>query len=211
MKRFILVAMVALVTVSLAGCSTNSAPGNDTGKTPDAAPIVATSEPDASPTPTPTADAEFGEQVINDRGNLVKSIGQLAGTGLSNDPDTLGSRFVVTDIVVDPVCTSGWADAPTNGHFVAIHMNVESTPELAGDPYPSLSFNSWGWQAYDETGKRVNDPQGAAYSCMTSADELPSDIGPGQSVSGFIVLDVPSAHGSVVLTMGGPTGWEWTF
>ncbi len=39
-----------------------------------------------------------------------------------------------------------------------------------------------------------------------------AQIGPGQSVSGWIVLDVASPTGAVVLAMGGsPVGWEWAY
>lgn len=46
---------------------------------------------------------------------------------------------------------------------------------------------------------------------MDAGDQLPSDIGPGQSVSGWIVLDLPTDHGAVVLTMRADVGWEWAY
>ena len=42
--------------------------------------------------------------------------------------------------------------------------------------------------------------------------QLPAQIGPGQSVSVWIVLDVASPTGAVGLGMGGsPVGWEWAY
>ena len=97
--------------------------------------------------------------------------------------------------------------APERSVTVAVHP----TPALAQDPYPSLSFSEYGWVAFDADDKRVNDPIGNGPYCMATSDQLPYDIGPAQSVSGWVVLDVPTEHGSVALTMGAPTGWEWSY
>ncbi len=198
------------LTLSLAACSAGAAP-TDSGRTPDTAP-VATEQP--TPTPTPTEDAgdgEFGPQVTSARGNLIKDVGQLAGLS-SADGETVVARFVVTDIVLDPACTSGYVSAPQNGHFLGIHLNVETTPELINESYPAVSFTQYDWQAYDAEGKRLNDPNGNAYSCRDTAEELPMSIGPGQSVSGWITLDVAATNGIVVLAPGGsPVGWEWSY
>ena len=199
-------ASVALLPL-LSACS--PAQPDDSGKMPDTAP-VATAEPTPVPTETPEP-SEFGDEVKSPRGNLVKDIGQLAGTS-SLVSDVVTSRFAVTDIVLDVECTSGFADAPVNGHYLGIHLNVETTPELAEDDFPWVSFTQWDWQAYDAEGKRLNDPVGNAWSCLDSGQQLPSQIGPGQSVSGWIVLDVAATNGAVVLTMGGsPVGWEWAY
>lgn len=199
-------ASVALL-LFLSACSPSQP--DDSGKMPDTAP-VATAEPTPVPTETPEP-SEFGEEVKSSRGNLVKDIGQLAGTS-SLVSDVVTSRFAVTDIVLDVECTSGFADAPVNGHYLGIHLNVETTPELADDDFPWVSFTQWDWQAYDPEGKRLNDPVGNAWSCLDSGQQLPSQIGPGQSVSGWIVLDVAATNGAVVLTMGGsPVGWEWAY
>lgn len=204
-----------IVGLTLVGCSA-VLPASDTGKTPETAPVV-TDEPaaDESPDeaePAEEAKSEFGEKVISPRGNIIKEIGQLAGTSLSDDPDVIGARFVVTDIVLDPKCDSEWADPPANGHYLAIHLNVETTPELAQSEFPEVYFTEYDWQAYDPDGKRLNDPVGNAWSCMSEASTLPMSIGPGQSVSGYIVLDVVDPSGTIVLAMGGsPTGWEWDY
>jgi hypothetical protein len=91
-------------------------------------------------------------------------------------------------------------------------MNVETTPELADQSYPWVSFSQYDWQAFDVDGKRLNDPNGNAWSCLDDASQLPGQIGPGQSVSGWIVLDVAATNGLVVLAMSGaPAGWEWGY
>lgn len=198
---------IAVLTI-LAGCGAAPAIA-DPSHLPDTAPVAT-----ATPTPTPTESdrgADFGERVINDRGNLAKDIGQLAGISLTDHEDVVAAQFAVTDIAVDIACTDGYSDAPANGHFVGIHLNVETTPELAQDEMGTLSFSQWAWQAFDADGKRVNDPLGNALWCMDAGDQLPSDIGPAQSVSGWIVLDLPTTTGSVALTMGATNGWEWSY
>jgi len=202
--RIAAIAVTSIVAaLTLTSCA--AASPADTGKAPDTKPVV-----EASPEPTKTP-SEFGESVKNSRGNLVKEIGQLAGTSAITS-DVVTSRFAVTDIVVDPQCTSPYPDAPQNGHFLGVHLNVETTPELADESFPWVTFTEYSWQAYDSDGKRLNDPVGNAWSCFDSAQQLPSQIGPGQSVSGWIVLDVASVNGAVVLAMGGsPTGWEWSY
>lgn len=200
-------ALAITAVAMLTGCGP-AAVVADPSHLPDTAP-VATSTP--TPTPTETAGDGFGERIVNDHGNVVKQVGQLAGISLPEQGDVLVAQFAVTDIVVDVACTSEYADASANGHLVGIHLNVETTPELAQDVVGTLTFAEWGWQAYDADGKRVNDPIGNALWCMSSGDQLPSDIGPGQSASGWIVLDLPSPTGSVVLTMGAPSGWEWQY
>lgn len=202
--RTITVAAASLALVlTLSACT--STPPADTGKIPD-------TQPAASSTPTPSAaTGEFGDVVKSSRGNLVKTTGQLAGTsGMGTDVVT--SRFAVTDIVLDRPCSDEYSNAPANGHYLAIHLNIETTPELADEAFAWVSFSQYDWQAYDAEGKRLNDSNGNAWSCLGSSERLPSQIGPGQSVSGWIVLDVASPTGVIALTMAGsPVGWEWSY
>lgn len=209
MNKWVCAVGALAAALVLSGCSV-AAPSVDSGKKPSTEPEV-TASPEAVET-AEDVESEFGETVTSIRGNMVKQVGQLAGTSISGDPSTIGSRFVVTDIVLEPTCDSGWADEPSNGHYLALHFNVETTPELAQSDYPEVWFSADDFQAYDLDGKRLNDPVGNAWSCMSEASTLPQSIGPGQSASGFIVLDVADEHGAVVLLNGGgPTGWEWEY
>ncbi|WP_396667364.1 hypothetical protein [Microbacterium sp. R86528] len=206
------VASIALI-LALSACSPAATTDDfapDTGRTPDTAPVIT-----ETPTPVPTAevdevDGEFGERVINDRGNLVKEVGQLAGVSEAND--VLVARFAATDIVLDIECDQDWSESPQNGHFLGIHFNVETTPELADSDYPWVAMSAYDFLVFDSDGKRLNDPVGTSWACLDESSQLPSQIGPGQSVSGWIVLDVTDEEGAAVLTMGGsPTGWEWAY
>lgn len=211
MNRAVIGTVAVIAALLVTGCAA-SEPPKDSGKKPATGSVVTPEpEPTATAADTPAPDSEFGETKMSSRGNMIKQIGQLAGTGISGDASVIGSRFVVTDIVLDPKCDTGWADPPANGHYLAVHLNVETTPELAQSDYPEVWFTAHDWQAYDPDGKRLNDPVGNAWSCMSEASTLPESIGPGQSVSGYIVLDVAATTGAVALVMGPSVGWEWEY
>ncbi|QEW01236.1 DUF4352 domain-containing protein [Microbacterium caowuchunii] len=207
MRRTHALSLAAVVTATMltAGCGAAAAPDSD--RLPDTAPVAT-----ASPTQADDPDqATYGDRILSDRGNLVKEVGQLAGMTLGEDSAVPVAQFVVTDIVVDIACTDQYADPPKNGHFVGIHLNVETTPELAQAEIGTVTFSEWVWQAFDANGTRVNDPLGNASWCMDSGDRLPLDIGPGQSVAGWVVLDLPTDHGSVAYLPWATTGWEWAY
>ncbi len=156
-------------------------------------------------------ESPFGESVTSSRGNLVKEIGQLAGiTSHTGDPVV---EFVVTDIVVDFACTSDWAEAPANGHYVGLELEITTTPELADEPSPEFWMSNHDFSAWSTEGKRVNDPVGNAYSCLSDSDSIPDRIGPDEAVGGWIVLDLPHDAGAIGYSWIGLNGggWEWAY
>lgn len=196
---------LVLLGIAVTGCTSAAAP--DTGKMPDTGPVAPAEPTAAEPSPTES----FAEAQLSSRGNLAKQIGELAGTS-SLSSGVVTSRFAVTDVVLDPACTSGFDQAPVNGHFLGIHLNIETTSELAEESLPWLMFTTYDWQAYDAEGKRLNDPVGNSWSCFDTGQLIPSQIGPGESVSGWMVLDVAAPNGVVALTMAGSSsGWEWAY
>lgn len=214
MKHTATAALAALTLVSgalLSGCAA-AATSADAGPSASAIERMPETTTPSTPTEAPVAqtpDNEFGPVEMNDHGNLVKQIGQLAGLTSSKDDDLLVARLAVTEIIPNYTCPATYSSMPANGQFIAIHLNVETTPELANEPYPSVNFSQWAWQAYDADNKRVNDVTGNGFSCLDLSAQLPGDIGPGQSVSGYVVLDVPISISTVVLAPSSPTGWEW--
>ncbi|MFE8886886.1 hypothetical protein ACFYLX_13665 [Pseudarthrobacter enclensis] len=122
--------------------------------------------------------------------------------------------FVVNSISVDSPCTSPYAQAPENGHFLAVAVDVETTPELSKDINKFVWFGAQSWKLIAENGTTYNGSldSGAAYGCLNDAERLPSNIGPGEKVTGTLILDVPVSSGTLVLdATGGGGGWEWTF
>ncbi|MEE6282500.1 hypothetical protein [Georgenia sunbinii] len=157
-------------------------------------------------------ESPYGEAVTSSRGNLVKGLGQPSGITARNG-DTIVD-FAVTEIDVDITCTSSWADASSNGHFVGLHFEIQTHPELADEELREFWISEHDFSVWDGDGKRVNDPVGTSYSCMNDSDRLPSSIGPDETVSGWIVLDLPDESGAVSFSWLGVdsgAGWEWAY
>lgn len=199
MKKILL--PVTLTALLLAGCSAES---DGVSASPDSAPSVSeTASPSASVTPAPKKSA---------RGNLIKQVGESAGAGIASGEVVLS--FKVTSIEVDPTCTSPYATPPENGHFLAVHMEVETTAALAEAVNPSFFTREWGAITADGMTSNAPTDTSAAYGCMAESETLPGNFGPGERGAGTVVLDVASPSGVIVLddTVNGRTyGWEWTY
>lgn len=196
-------ALVATVGLALAGCSSTEASS-------PAAPTVA---PVAESTPTPTATA--AEAKKSSRGNLIKTLGQGAGTFDMETKKQLAT-FVVKSI--KPVkCTEPYATAPENGHLFAVDLSIVTTPELADQPFPKFFLTSNDFKFIDPaTGTTYNGnlATGASYSCLPSTELIPSGgLGPDEKVTGKIIIDLPATKGILVVQNSGGLagGWEYSF
>lgn len=157
-------------------------------------------------------DSPYGEPITSSRGNLVKEVGQLSGI-LSRRGETVVD-FAVTQIDVDLTCTSNYSEAPSNGHYVGLRLEIRSHPQLADEGLPEFWMTEHDFTAWDHDGKRVNDPVGNGYSCLSDSDALPSRIGPDETVTGWIVLDLPDPSGVIGYSWIGVdsgAGWEWVY
>jgi hypothetical protein len=195
-------ALVATVGLALAGCSSPQASS-------PAAPNVA---PVGGSTPTPSASAT-AEAKKSSRGNLIKALGQGAGTF---DPVTKKqlSTFVVKSI--EPVkCTEPYATPAENGHLYAVDISIVTTPELADQPFPEFWISSNDFKFIDPaTGTTYNGNLSsvATFSCLPSTALIPQGgVGPDEKVTGKIILDLPATKGTLVLQNAGSGGWEYSF
>ncbi|MCP3425013.1 hypothetical protein NBM05_02940 [Rothia sp. AR01] len=195
-----------------------SGPAASDPATSPAAPSPDADQPTAaSPTAAPDAaddpiTPEAGPAGRSDRGYLVKEIGQPSY--INDSSGTPAVTFVVTDVVADPVCSAPYAAAPENGHLVRVDVEVEtgsaaSLEELFyGDSY---YFSASDWRFVDTEGVRANTTDTvASWSCLEPSEQLPIDIGPGERVTGSVVLDLPSTAGTLIYVQ--PLiddGWEW--
>lgn len=166
------------------------------------------SEP--TPTPTPTEDDIYGPTETNARGNSVKAIGQLAG--LHSQADIPLVQFTVTGITPNFTCTSEFASPPANGNFIAVDVDITTTPELANEVDAAFSISGYDFKVISSDGTTENDSQGNGYLCLERSEMLAGSFGPAEHATGKIVLDSAHTSGSLVLTIGGgATGWEWAF
>lgn len=204
----ILAPLAALAVV--AGCSGTPAgpPPEPAGtRTTEATEDVTDAETPAEvETPTPEAPAK------SDRGFLVKQVGELGGLTDEITGDWTVD-FTVTTITPDFQCTSGFAEAPKNGHFVALEMQINTHPAWDSALYGDFMMNPYDFQAFDANNMRVNDPIGSSYMCLDASQQVPNQIGPSQSVTGVMVFDLPTPTGVIAYSpaLYGPGGWEWAY
>ncbi|MFB6574322.1 hypothetical protein [Kocuria palustris] len=157
----------------------------------------------------PAADASG----LSERGNIPKQIGEEASLTASSGEKALS--FKVTDIQPHFQCTSPYAEAPENKSFVKIDITAstgssEDLQELFyGD---SMMFNPYDWKFVDSSGRTANDiGTAASYMCLDTGESLPDEIGPGENVSGSLILDVTDTSGTLVYApVYDSAGWEWS-
>ncbi len=172
--------------------------------------------PTTDPPEEAAAESDFGESETSVRGYLIKEVGQLAGV-VDADTEEPVVSFTLLEVEPNFTCTADYADGAANGQFVAFTFEVETFKALKDDVEPfygSFGLNSFYLSAFSDDGVLQNDIDGNSWSCLDSADELPSDIGPGQKAIGKIVIDTELESGVLVyepMSWGEPVGWEWEF
>lgn len=201
--------LTALAITALLGLTACSSEPNN----PEAPDVAAAGESSAaaaeSATPAPN------EPKRSARGNLIKEIGQGAGT---SDPETKDqlATFVVNSIEVDPVCTRPDAATypPENGHLIALDVSIETFPELSETEWPKFALNPYNMKviAPNGTTSNANLSTMASSGCFDDSELVPvNGLGPAEKVTGKIVLDSEVASGVLVVSENGVTGWEYTF
>lgn len=200
-KTFKGAAVLLALGLALTGCTSTSAVPLSSPAVEEAGP----SEPAVSETPTPSPTTDTA---MSARGNLIKNIGDPFG--VTSEAGEQLATFVVTGITVDPPCTSDYASAPENGHFVKLDIQGETFPEFtAGD----MLLNEGIFKVIAENGTTFNGyvGSGAAFGCLNPEERFPSTFGPAERMSGSLVLDVPTPTGVIVADNFGLGGWEWVY
>ncbi|WP_247828263.1 DUF4352 domain-containing protein [Arthrobacter antioxidans] len=208
----------ALSALLLAGCST--------GTNSPAAPTVEPAAPSTSESaevstteaaevaaaePTAEATSAAPEAAKSTRGNLIKQIGE--GAGLTDEGEQVVT-FVVNSITVDVPCTGNYPSPVENGHILVLDVSVVTEPALAESINPTFYMSPYDFTEIAPNGTTSNADLGtmATYSCLPDAEVLPQTIGPGENVTGKVVLDVANPNGTLVFKYAGaPAGWEWTY
>lgn len=204
----ILVPIAVLAVAAACSGAPDGAPPEPAGTrtTESTEEVTAEKTPTEAETPTPEAPA------TSDRGFLVKQVGELGGLTDEITGDWTVD-FTVSNITVDFQCTNGFAEAPKNGHFVALEMQINTHPAWDSALYGDFMMNPYDFQVFDANNMRVNDPIGSSYMCLDASQQVPNQIGPSQSVAGVMVFDVPTPTGVIAYspTIYGAGGWEWAY
>lgn len=205
-----------------AAAPTEALPSPEAAPEPQPAPVPAPPAPAPAPVPEAAAPAapapanppantsKFGPTVKNGRGNVVKSIGQLAGYDQTASGN-MTVEFRVTGIRPNFQCTSSYSGPSLNGNYIAVSFEVETLPSLAEAPVPAFHLSEYNMAILSPNGVLENDSVGNAPWCLQDSEELPWGIGPGQKAYGTIVLDSAHTSGSLLIALPGGARWEWTF
>lgn len=201
--RISLVALSAVAAASLAGCSSG-------GGAEDAVrvPLPELTEPASPSESSPAAD----DPERNERGNLVKVLGEEAGTTTLDGKPLL--TFSVDEIIPNVQCTEDYSYGSENGNITAVHMRVSTEPGLDPDDLGYFTISAHDFKFIGSDGLTFSDvATGSTYGCLDQSVMFPSDqLSPGSKYSGVIVLDLPEDHGTIIYS---PTmvdvGWEWSY
>lgn len=201
----------ATVTVTAGASADQSQP---TAEPDDATETAAqTVEPEADvASETEEEDLFSSEPTYSERGYLMKVVGQKGGV-VDEDTGELLLEFTVDSITVDYDCPGG--PPPENGHYLGIVMSIETFPSMATSDYGQDAFIDTGsFTILGPDGTRENDSFGNAYECLSSAEQVPSGIGPGEKASGTVVVDTKYPAGTLLFGgsgIGADSSWEYQY
>jgi hypothetical protein len=152
------------------------------------------------------------------QGAIGLEVGDM-GTITLADSDAAAIQFTVTAITTNFTCTAPEAVSPANGQFVAVALAFTLSPDYLSrmDGGTALRMNQSDWIGFlgDESVTQV-DSTDAGNSCISAAEQLPTEFQAGENISGTIVLDMAEGIVSVSYAPSGVTGidpgmtrWEW--
>lgn len=196
--------------VVLTGCGGGEATEPAAADTPTLPPARTTE------TTAVTSTEEPGPET-NDRGNIVKAIGEEGGiSDLATDDAVL--TFAV-DGIAAAQCEPDWQEygsGPENGHLTAVDMRVATAPAFGTSDLGSyFTITPYDFQFIDPAGiTHTNLETMATYGCVSDAQSFTQDpLSPASQYVGKIVLDLPAPNGTLVYRPSSVVdgGWEWSF
>lgn len=188
MKKTITLATVALSALALSACGSEAASSSD--------PVS------VAPVPTET---QVATDDLTERGTIPMEVGETGHLSTFEGEETVG--FTVNSI--EPIeCTQEFYEGPDNGVIYAVDMSIKTTAAM--EPH-SMSFNGFSWKYISDEGTTFNGDLAsmAAYSCLPESELIRDDFGPGENLTGLVLLDLPAESGTLVLTPDYATGFEY--
>ncbi|MEU4016820.1 hypothetical protein AB0E56_16280 [Microbacterium sp. NPDC028030] len=118
------------------------------------------------------------------------------------------AQFSVTAITLDVACEVSDAHGrPTDGRLVRIDLDGAATAALR----QPLAFGENAWSALPEGGGAANRHVWASADCLPDTEQFPAVVRGETNVAGSVVLEVPDAHGTLVLQVAPGLRWSWTY
>ncbi|OXN01442.1 hypothetical protein [Bifidobacterium vansinderenii] len=178
MKKTIAIIASAAMLIGLAACGSTTA----------------SEEPTPTKTPTTATPTKTAEK--NERGHLVKHIGDTAMYTKSQSSTEPLAEWTATDITIDYQCTADYSEQSHNGHYVAVNFDVQTQPEFTQS---SLYLGAMGgWKYIQKDGTMWNGIPEAETVCMPQEEQLPGSIGAGVKAQGKVLFDLPTTDGYLV-------------
>lgn len=210
MRKIIVLAVTAITLTACGGTASETASETSARATLPEAPSSSVA-PSTTAEPTPTGPER------NERGNIVKKMGQ---EGAFLDPE--GNDLVVFAIdAIGPVqCTADWAEwgeEPENGHLIAADLRMATTPEFQGSLIQEYGFtvNPNDFQFVRPDGVTVSNlATMSTYGCIPDGETFTqNELNPASQYTGKVVLDVPALKGTLIYKpfFAEDGGWEWSF
>lgn len=149
----------------------------------------------SAPTPTPTATAVRPGEAVD----------------VAVDDGTL--RLVLASVDVVPSCPGRGVptQVPAFAHFVVLEVRAFLDPDDAtGSAYAPLGAETFRITSPDGELQAFSNTE-ASWECYQDEELLPPFVDAGVEVSGKVVLDSMTEHGTVAYAPGLPAGWHWSF
>lgn len=204
----VLVSVAACSAIFLTGCGASDEPAAEPAPTVSVAPASPSPSPTPTPSPSPT-------RKTNERGELVKEIGEVAGMG-NPDGKEMTLNFKVTSI--KPIeCDAPYA-TPPNGIPLAVSLEIETSADFEGpwirnEAESGIDFSPHYWRGYADNGTRMNTVDTPmVQNCLADPTQiLPNWVGPGEKLNGMIILDVTTPTGEVAFEPADGVNWVWKY
>ncbi|HEX6361001.1 hypothetical protein [Actinophytocola sp.] len=195
-------ALIGCAVLALAGCAndtTSAGNGENAPKLPDAGGSAAAE----------TAQA----QQTNERGLIVKQLGELACFGGAGKNCDGGVSFAVDQVEVDPPCGE-FGSHPENGHTLLLHLRIATGNDLKVVDRVGGVINPFNFVEIGKDGVTRDTSFGMCADPTTN--NLPDTYGPNQQYQGVMDLEVTEGSGIIALQLmsaeeDGQRGWEWTY
>ncbi len=211
-----LIALTAVTAITAAGCggtgssttarsAANSSPATPSGEaslenaisacTASGGTWVGTSC--TTPTPTPT-----GPDMLTPGQSESVSVGDSSQTA---------ATITVTSVTVTTQPAQSFGSAPANGYFAVVHIKVTCDPSYTG------GFEINALDFYDLVkGTHYDSGNGNAYGALSdsqSNENITATLAAGETSTGWVAFDVPSAHGAIVYApnANGQPLAEWAY